>query len=74
MNDKDGDVDLRIGGKVFSRLCFDTALTLEVLEKNSRTTIRTGGRINIERHEGQLSLSGENPMEATQAWLLIGKQ
>jgi len=67
------DIDLRLDGKTVSRCCIDTALSLEVLEKDARTVIRIGGEMNIELKGVQLRLSGENPTQAAQATTLVGK-
>jgi len=67
------DIDLRLNGKTVSRCCIDTAFSLEVLEKNARTVIRIGGQMNIEEKGVQLHLSGENPTQAAQASMLMGK-
>ncbi len=69
----DVDVDLRLSGKVVSRFCVDKAFSLEILEKGARTVIRIGGRMSIEHGGVVVTLSGENPTEATKASILLGK-
>ena len=73
MQPTDTDIDLRLNGKTVSRCCVDSAFSLEVLEKDSRTVIRIGGRMSIEDGGIQLSLSGEKSGEAGQASILVGK-
>jgi len=69
----EADVELRLNGKNVSRCCIDTAFSLEVLEKDAQTVIRIGGQMNIKHGGTQLSLSGEKPTQAGQAFILVGK-
>ncbi len=69
----ESDVDLRLTGKVVSRCCVDTALSLEFLEKDMQTSIRIGGQILIEQEGTRLELSGETTTEAGQASVLVGR-
>jgi len=75
MNPKsnDVDVDLRLAGKMVSRCCFDSSFSLEVLEENSKVSIRIGGTMILDYNGTKLNLSGEKPTEAARASILIGK-
>jgi len=57
----DGDVDLPLKGKMVTRCFIDTAFSLEIWEKGSRTVIRIGGTMSIEHRSVRLELNPKNP-------------